>query len=139
LTGCQSSECLQAAEEEVAALQAPGLVDVSVPVGGQGSSVSRQPYYRLLEQISLHYPTAVPMGQVWGYGRSSWDLAARQYGQKPFRCCLWGSLDDHDCDAVLGMHAGEAACFSAENDTKVTLCHGPSGQAELMQCRVLFN
>ena len=76
---------MQAAEEEVAALQAPGLLDATVPVGSEGASALRQAYYRLLEQISLQYPAAVPMAQVWGYGRPSWDVAARQYGQKPFR------------------------------------------------------
>lgn len=69
----------------MAALQQPGLLDVTVPVGADGPSAFRQACYRLLEQISLHYPQAVPMAQVWGHGRSSWDMAARQYGQKPFR------------------------------------------------------
>ncbi len=76
---------VQAAEGEVAALQAPGLLDVAVSVGVTGPSALRQTFYRLLEQISLRYPQAVPMAQVWGYGRPSWDLAVRQHGQKPFR------------------------------------------------------
>ena len=79
------SQLLQAAEEEVQALQAPRLLDVTVTVGSEGPSALRQTFYRLLEQISLQYPQALPMAQVWGYGRSSWDVAARQYGQKPFR------------------------------------------------------
>ena len=54
-------------------------------VGGRGEAPLRQAFYRLLEQISLHYPQAIPQAQVWGYGRPSWDLASRQYGQKPFR------------------------------------------------------
>lgn len=79
----------QAAEAEVAALQQEGLVDVSVPVGGSAGPALRHAFYCLLEQVSLQYPQAIPMSQVWGYGRPSWDLASRQYGQKPFRsACL---------------------------------------------------
>ena len=59
-------------------------------VGGSGEPALRQAFYRLLEQISLHYPQAIPMSQVWGYGRPSWDLASRQYGQKPFRSVCSG-------------------------------------------------
>lgn len=76
---------VQAAEGEVAALQAPHVLDVAVSVGGTGPSALRQAFYRLVEQISLQYPQAVPMAEVWGYGRPSWDLAVRQHGQKPFR------------------------------------------------------
>ena len=76
---------LQAAEAEVEALQKEGLVDECVPVGGSGPGALRPAFFRLLEQLSLRYPQAIPMAKVWGYGRPSWDVAARQYGQKPFR------------------------------------------------------
>ena len=58
---------------------------MSVPVGASGPAALRQAFYRLLEQMSLQYPQAIPMAQVWGYGRPFWDVASRQYGQKPFR------------------------------------------------------
>jgi len=44
---------VQAAEGEVAVLQAPGMLDVAVSVGGTGPSALRQAFYCLLEQISL--------------------------------------------------------------------------------------
>ena len=69
----------------MAALQEPGLLDVTVAVGSQGPAALRQAFYRLLEQVSLHYSEAIPMAQVWGHGRPSWDVASRQYGQKPFK------------------------------------------------------
>ena len=68
-------------------------MDVSVPVGGSAGPALRQAFYRLLEQVSLQYPQAVPMAQVWGYGRPSWDLASRQYGQKPFRSACSDMLE----------------------------------------------
>ena len=58
---------------------------MSVAVGSSGAPARRQAVYLLLQQLSLHYPQAIPMAQVWGYGRPSWDLASRHYGQKPFR------------------------------------------------------
>ena len=90
---------MQAAEAEVTALQAEGLVDISVPVGGSVGPALRQAFYRLLEQVSLQYPQAVPMAQVWGYGWASWDLDYRQYGQKPFRsaCSGHAGVDSAPC------------------------------------------
>ncbi|KAL0028975.1 hypothetical protein WJX77_009213 [Trebouxia sp. C0004] len=85
-----AQQLLMAAEGEVAALQAPRVLDVAVSVGGTGPSALRQAFYRLMEQISLQYPQAVSMAQVWGYGRPSWDLAVRQHGQKPFRVMVIG-------------------------------------------------
>lgn len=82
----------QAAEAEVTALQREGLVDISVAVGGSVGPALRQAFYRLLEQVSLQYPQAVPMAQVWGYGRASWDLDYRHYGQKPFRSACSGMM-----------------------------------------------
>lgn len=76
---------MQAAEEEVASLQKPGTMDLLLTVGLGSGGHLRPAYYRLLEQISLRYPQAVPMTQVWGYGQSSWDVASRVYGHKPFK------------------------------------------------------
>lgn len=76
---------MQAAEVEVASLQKPGTVDLLLSVGLGSGGHLRGPYYQLLEQISLRYPQAVPMTQVWGYGQASWDVSSRQYGHKPFK------------------------------------------------------